>query len=259
MHLGNPNPLRIQWWGGRTLRHETDRGLGNVDVCRCARLSPGCRPEYLIWTTLGECQADKVVPGLLLRHSCDFSTNPLRDILTGQTNPDLPGVWSFLPQRDQSPICADVSELYPCRAELSSIPPTQAGQVSGGGVPQRAATIRGHVRTPDGVWRKSPLVSKPILGRPWGECGRDSLGLPAIAPSSRSLSRNSGLQSGSRRSVHSRFQPKLFGSSAFLIAPSICQRLQLLTWSNPAPTNTLGAYNARNRGSLPDSDAAGSP
>jgi len=169
MHLGNPSPLSIQWWGGWTLRHETGRGLGNSDVCRCDRFSPGRRPEYLIWTTLGECQADKVVPGLLRRHFCDFSTNPLRDILTSQTNPDLPGVWSFLPQSDQSPICADVSELYPCRSELSSIPPTQAGQVSGGGVPQRAATIRKHVRTPDGVWRK-PLArvqtnSRSSLGR----------------------------------------------------------------------------------------------
>lgn len=157
MRLGNPSPPGFQRWGGRTLRHETGRRLGNSDVCRCDRFSPGRRPEYLLWTTLGECQTDKVVPNVLRRHFCDFSTNPLRDILTGQTNPDLPGVWSFLPQSDQSPIRADVSELDPCRAELSSIPPTQAGQVSGGGVPKRAATIKGHVRTPDGVWRK-PLA-----------------------------------------------------------------------------------------------------
>ena len=36
-----------------------------------------------------------------------------------------------------------------------------------------------------------------------------------------------------------------------------CQRLYLFIQSNHAPTNTPGANDARNRGSLPDSDAAG--
>ena len=52
---------------------------------------------------------------------------------------------------------------------------------------------------------------------------------------------------------------KLFVMSVFLIAPPICQRLGLLKWSSHDLASTLGAYNARNCGSLPDSDAAGFP
>jgi hypothetical protein len=196
MRLRRPSPPRFHWWGRRTLRHETNSRLGNSDVRRYDRLSPGSRPEYVIWTTFGEFQTDEVVPGVVRRHSYDLSPNPLRDILTDQTDPDLPGALSFLPQGDQSPTRAEVSELGSCRTELPSLPPTQAGQVSGGGVPKRAATISlRHFRTFGGNRRK-PLPRVQTNSRSSrGKMRKRLAGAPCRRLSSRSPSRNKSCQS----------------------------------------------------------------